>query len=138
MTYRFPPNGRIIPVDVVLTGPYGPFEIRLALDTGATRTHLVPNVLRKCGYDLAASRTRVHVNTVGGALELFTVPVLELNAVGIVRNSIRCVVGELPKWSSIHGLLGLDHFEGRKLLLDFARGRIVVGGRMALMWGSVR
>lgn len=134
MTYRFLSNARLITVRAVLTGPLGPVTLLMALDTGATQSLIDPDVLELVGYDLSKSIGRIRVNTSSGTVERSQVRVASLHALGVGHYTFPCVVGALPKRSAVRGLLGLDHFQGRKLLLDFARGRIVVGGRMALMW----
>jgi hypothetical protein len=134
MTYHFPLNGRLIPVEAILTGPLGQVELRMALDTGATQSLIDPDVLELCGYDLSKSSGRVRLNTSSGTVDRSSIRVFSLYALGVTHDAFPCVAGALPKRSAVRGLLGLDHFEGRKLLLDFSRGRIVVGGRMALLW----
>ncbi len=51
MSYPFDPNHRLIIVQAEVAGPSGSALLRLALDTGATRTLVNERLLMAVGYD---------------------------------------------------------------------------------------
>lgn len=124
MTYQFDPSKRLILVDALLTGPDGRMGIQLALDTGVSRTQLIPSVLENVGYHLDHAINRIKLNTAGGTVERFKLNIIELKSLGRSTFNPTTVVGELPPKSGIHSLLGLDHFQNMDLRIDFLRGVI--------------
>ncbi len=124
MAEAFDPGARLVLVRVRFTGPRQSFVLRLAVDTGATRTSIRSEFLRQLGFDLSRplSRTRLHTATGTAPATVFRVPAV--TALGRVRTEFLVAAHDLPLGTEADGLLGLDFFRGFVLTLDFARGRI--------------
>lgn len=61
MSYPFDPNHRLIIVQAEVAGPSGSALLRLALDTGATRTLVNERLLMAVGYDPTRISHRIQV-----------------------------------------------------------------------------
>jgi predicted aspartyl protease len=122
----FDPNARRVLVPVTVRGPRATHRFGFALDTGASRTTLRPELLRLLGFDLAnpvAVRDFRGV-TGGGRAPSFVAEAVTALGVTLTRFEIHAVS---PSASvTIDGLLGLDFLRGRVLTLDFARGRMAL------------
>jgi hypothetical protein len=68
MSFAFDPDSGLIVVRCELRGPSGEAILRLALDTGATRTTINAAMLTAIGYDPALSPERFQV-TMGSGVE---------------------------------------------------------------------
>lgn len=66
MTTSFDPTNGLIVIGAEIWGPAGSAILRLALDTGATRTLVNPALLTALGYDTALSHTRIEITTGSG------------------------------------------------------------------------
>jgi hypothetical protein len=123
MEFAFDPGAPNIVVPVFVTGPRRTWELKLALDTGATRTIIRPHVLASLGIvpPANARRGRIRSATGGAAAPFVAVP--HLLALGQVRANFDVLAHDLPPTVTHDGLLGLDFFRGLVLKLDFARGR---------------
>ena len=63
MSFIFNPHHRMIVVGAQLHGPSGRIVVRLALDTGSSRTMVAIAPLVTAGYDPALAGDRVRVTT---------------------------------------------------------------------------
>ena len=124
MTFRFDSNDGLIIVRTQLVGPSSTAIIRLALDTGATRTLVNTRILTTIGYDPGLAEERVEVTT-GSRIEYSPlVPVDHITCLGIQRTDMLVLSHTLPPSAGIDGLLGLDFFRSFKLTIDFQNGSI--------------
>ena len=114
----------LIFIRATLFGPTQPVILKLALDTGASRTVISHGRLLQAGYDPASSQDHVQLTT--GSITEFThrLPISRLRAFGIERTDLSVVAHTLPPAMRLDGLLGLDFLEGRKLTIDFRNGTI--------------
>ncbi len=122
MTTPFRSDKGLIILIAQLHGPKGSIPARLALDTGATSTVINQAPLVYVGYDpsVAAERTQV---TMGGSVEYSAILHIDrLEAPGETRESLRIVAHTLPPSASMEGVLGLDFFRDRRLIIDFTIG----------------
>jgi predicted aspartyl protease len=117
---------QLVVVSATLTGPSGPVECLLAVDTAATDTHISPYVLQLAGYDPAALFDPVTLLTVGGRLTTDRIRVARLRCLGQTATDFRVICHTVTATTRIDGLLGLDFLRGRVLTLDFVRGRIAL------------
>ena len=105
-------------------GPTGSVVLRLALDTGATRTIVNTAMLVAVGYDPALTAERVQVTT-GSAIEYVPRVVLaRIAALGQERSAISVLAHTLPPSAGVDGLLGLDFLRGQRLCVDFRGGSV--------------
>lgn len=126
MKVRFDPGQNIIVLPVRVSGPSGDIIARLALDTGASRTMLDWDVVVLLGYDPPAIPERVRITTASGVEFVPRVTVQKIEAIGEERRDFPVLCHTLPPSAMVDGLLGLDFFRGRKLLLDFGCGVLVL------------
>ena len=120
----FTPGRGPILLEAELSGPATIMVARLILDTGATTTLIKPNILLAVGYDLDYVAERVPVTTVDGERLAPRLQLNRLSALGRHRFGFSVVCFPLPTSDGIHGLLGLDFFQGTVLTIDFRVGRI--------------
>ena len=126
MTYRFDPSGGLIVVAVEIEGPTGFAVVRMALDTGATRTLVNSSLLVAAGYDLALVEDRIEVTTGSGIEYAARVELSKLTALGMKRYELPVLAHTLPPSAGVDGLLGIDFFAGRALTIDFSVGELKV------------
>ena len=126
MSTYFDLDLQLVVVLATLSGPRGPVECYLAVDTGATDTHVSPYVLQLAGYDTTALFDPVTLLTVGGRLTTDRVRVAGLQCLGHTASDFRVICHTVTATTRIDGLLGLDFLRGRVLTLDFVRGRIAL------------
>ena len=126
MTFRFEPNAALLLVRVELIGPTGKAFLKLALDTGATRTLINPEMLIAVGYDPTQATSYTDITTGSRVERAADVFVLGLTALGRTRQNLKVHAHALPPRASIDGLLGLDFFRGLNLNIDFRNGVITL------------
>jgi hypothetical protein len=126
MSFPFRSATGPITVDGSLSGPLGHVDLRLILDTGATISLILSNILITAGYDPDASPDRVAV-VMGGGIQLIPRVVLNrFSALGQHRLGLPVLAHTLPPAAGIDGLLGLDFLRGMVLTLDFRAGQITL------------
>ncbi len=123
MDGRFDPRLSSIFVFGELTGPKGRTHIRLAVDTGATRTVIRTSILQYLGYVNLPSTRAVRMTTASGVVPVALIDYCEIKALGQTR-TLSVVSHELPDTFEGHGLLGRDFFLGMQLTIDFSRNEI--------------
>jgi predicted aspartyl protease len=126
MTWPFNPQANSIIVRAELTGPLGSLIIRLALDTGATRTLVTPAILTAIGYDLTAATQSVQMVTASSTLPAPLIIVSKINALGLDRLNLPIIGHTLPVGCQLDGLLGLDFLQNTILTIDFRAGQITL------------
>jgi len=124
VTFRFDGNDGLIIVRTQLVGPSSTAILRLALDTGATRTLVNTRILTTIGCDPGLAEERVEVTTGSGVEYSPLVPVDHMTCLGIQRTDMMVLSHTLPPSTGIDGLLGLDFLRGFRLVIDFHNGSI--------------
>ncbi len=127
MSYSFDPEDGLVVIKAELQGPSGSAILRLALDTGATRTLVNAALLTSIGYDPAISPNRYEVTTGSGVEYVPRVVLTELRALGQKRSEFAVLCHTLPPSSGVDGVLGVDFFRRRILKIDFRAGKLSVG-----------
>ena len=126
MSATFDPREGLIIVPFEVWGPAGSAVLRLALDTGATVTVLSIAMLVAVGYDPALSPTRVQVTTGSGVEYAPRVTLSRILGLGQERVDFPVLGHTLPPSAGIDGLIGLDFFRDRNLVIDFRAGQITI------------
>lgn len=126
MSQTFNAQQGLILVQAELEGPAATVLLRLALDTGATRTLIDPGFLVSAGYDLSQVPTRVPATTASGTIQVLRLPVLRFRALGQERTNFPVLAHTPPPSASFDGLLGLDFVRGQTLTIDFRQGQILL------------
>ncbi len=126
MIFQFDPNAALLLVRVELVGPTGKAFLKLALDTGATRTLINPEMLTAVGYDPAQAASYTEITTGSRVERTADLFVARLAALGHEKLNLKVHAHALPSRASIDGLLGLDFFRGLNLNIDFRSGVITL------------
>ena len=113
-------------MSVRVYGPNGRVLMRMALDTGATRTLINVAHLVGLGYDPSLEPDRVQVTTGSGVEFAPLVTLHRVVALGQERVELPVLAHTLPPTAGIDGLLGLDFLRDRKLEIDFRQGRLLL------------
>jgi predicted aspartyl protease len=117
----------LIVVRAEITGPTGIAVVRLALDTGATRTLINAGLLVAVGYDPAATLERTEVTTGSGVEFAALVVISNIVAMGLERTDFPVLAHTLPPSAGVDGVLGLDYLRGQVLRIDFQDGQLTLG-----------
>ncbi len=128
MTFPFKrePDSGLILVSVVIDDKY---ELKMALDTGATHTTIDSNALYLLGYDLKDSTGIVEIETANGIIETELFEVQKFSSLGIIKKNFEIQVFDFLSrdiFSDYNGLLGLDFLEGTKFCIDTKQNLITI------------
>jgi predicted aspartyl protease len=124
VSFLFNPKGRLIFVRAEIVGPVASQIIRLALDTGSTRTAINRQILETVGYDSSWFTSRFQMTTASGSELADSLSVQTLRALGQERVLFPVICHSVPKAAGVDGLLGLDFFQDLVLTINFRSGRI--------------
>jgi hypothetical protein len=119
MPASFDAQHGLIVIPTRLWGPNGDVVVRLALDTGATRTLINWDPIVFIGYDPAGIGLRVEVTTGSGVEFVPEVCVHRLQALQQERLRFPVLCHTLPPSATVDGVLGLDFMRGYQLTVDF-------------------
>jgi gag-polyprotein putative aspartyl protease len=114
---------------IVIIASIDDYDVRLALDTGASSTVIDLTELLIAGYRKSDAIGSAEFETGKGNIMADTYQVAKMEAFGIKRenfilNSYDFLVNSVL--SAIHGVLGLDFFEGRKFCIDMDKREITI------------
>ena len=126
MSFRFEAGQGLIIVPAELWGPAGSAVLRLALDTGATRTLINVGLLVALGYDPALESDRIQVTTGSGVEFAPNVRLKKIVSLGQERTDFAVLAHTLPPSAGVDGLLGLDFMRDKRLTVDFGAGTLTL------------
>jgi hypothetical protein len=126
VSFIFNPHHRLIVVGAQLHGPSSRVVLRLALDTGASRTMVGIAPLVSAGYGPVLMGNRVQVTTPVGVEFLPRLTIERLSSLGCDRADLTVLGHSLPPRAGVDGLLGLDFLRGQRLSIDFREGAITL------------
>lgn len=126
MSVSFNARQGLVVVRAQVAGPTGVAVVRLALDTGATRTVINASLLVAVGYDPAATLERTEVTTGSGVEFAALVSVARIVALGRKLIGFPVLAHTLPPSAGVDGVLGLDFLRGHVLTIDFVKGRLTL------------
>ncbi len=126
MSFRFDPHGDLIILPARFYRGYRPEVVRLALDTGATRTVISRQIALYLGYELATLREQARIITGSGAVSVPLLSVDRIEALGKAATNLRVLCHTLPSRAGIDGVLGLDFLRGQRLVIDFRAGLLAL------------
>lgn len=115
---------KLIVVRALVLGPQREIGVKLALDTGATRTVIGLSTLILAGYDIEGIQEKTRITTASGKIWAPQLMIKKLTAIDLTCEDMTVSCHELPVDSSVDGLLGLDFFKGKCLTIDFRQGRL--------------
>jgi hypothetical protein len=126
MSQAFDAQQGLILLEAELEGPLATVVLRLALDTGATRTLIDCGYLVSAGYDLSQAPTQVPMMSASGVILVPRLSVRRFRALGQERTNFLVLAHAPPPSASFDGLLDLDFFRGQTLTIDFRHGQILL------------
>jgi predicted aspartyl protease len=121
---RFDRRDRLILIRAVIHGPLGRLNLRLALDTGSTRTVIDPLRLSAIGINRDDCTGTLKMTTASGSGEAQLVTIPRLQSLGLDWHDPTIARYRLPSGLAFDGLLGLDVLRDIRLTIDFKRGEI--------------
>jgi predicted aspartyl protease len=126
MIFPLDPAEPLIVVTARVFGPSGQSILRLALDTGATSSMVVPKQLQRIGYDLGKALVRTTVFTANGVASGSKISLEEIESLGKTYTNFPVFCTPLPSGTGIDGVLGLDFLRGTRLTIDFRMGILIL------------
>ena len=126
MSFTFDPESGLVVVNAEISGPSGAAVLRVALDTGASRTLINAAILTATGYDPALAPERFQVTTGSGIEYVPRVFIDEMSALGQKRSAFPVLCHTLPPSAGVDGVLGVDFLREQVLTIDFRNGTIDV------------
>jgi aspartyl protease family protein len=126
MSISFDGQQGLVVVRAQVTGCSGNAIVRLALDTGATRTLINAGLLMAVGYDPTATLERTEVTTGSGVEFAALVTISKVVALGREIIDFPVLAHTLPPSAGVDGVLGLDFLRGQVLRIDFHNGRLTL------------
>ena len=101
---RFDPTANLIVVRARILGPLGEVVLKLALDTGATDTLIVPYILDELGY---CARDVINITATTGVVDEqpgYELPVKRFAALGFEFSDFIVNAQDLHERAILHGL----------------------------------
>ncbi len=126
MSSSFEPNDELVIVKATAYCPTGVAFLKLALDPGATGSMINTAMMVAIGLDPALSQERREVVTGSGIEFAPKVFIPEFHSLGIKVKNYPVLCHTLPQGAMVDGVLGLDFFRNKKLVIDFQKGLISV------------
>ena len=123
---RFDPSDNLILVRAWLWGPRGKAKLDLALDTAATHTHIVPDIVDELGYSPRHGEGITMVHSAIGQEPGYLLRVSRFQALGFSTGDFRIHVHDLGEGVGVDGLLGLTFLRRFNLEIRPAEGRLLV------------
>jgi predicted aspartyl protease len=126
MSVAFDSTRPLIVVPATLSGPTSETVVKMAVDTGATKTVIRTAILASLGYDPATATEHVRAATASAIEVIPKIRVARFDALGHSRSGFEVLGHALPPSSQVDGLLGLDFLRLRKLTIDFENGLLTL------------
>jgi len=123
---RFDPSDSLIVVRAWVWGPRGKAKLDLALDTAATHTHIVPDIIDELGYSPRQGDGTTVVHSAIGEEPGYLLRVSRFQALGFSTSDFRIHVHDLGDGVGVDGLLGLTFLRRFNLEIRPAEGRLLV------------
>lgn len=123
---RFDPSDSLIIVEAWLWGPRGKAKLDLALDTAATHTHIVPDIVDELGYSPRLGEQITSVQSAIGREPGYLMRVSRFKALGFSATDFRVHVHDLGEGLGIDGLLGLTFLRQFNIEIRPVEGRLLV------------
>jgi hypothetical protein len=104
-------------------------KLSLAIDTGASHSVIDLSMMIITGYEIQDALQIVELETAKGIVEAYIFKVNEISALGQTIKDIEVCSYDFFDhniFTTIHGVIGLDFFNGKDLLISFKRFEIEV------------
>jgi predicted aspartyl protease len=123
---RFTAGQDLIVVRGTVEGPRGIASIRLVVDTGASRTIIVPEILDDIGYSARNGQVTSTVSSAIGRERGYSLRVERFATLGFAMNRFVVHVFDLMDHSKFDGLIGLNFLRHFNYEVRSAEGCIVL------------
>jgi predicted aspartyl protease len=123
---RFETDANLILVTATIAGPRGEAELRLAIDTGATETIIVPGVIEELGYSARDAEVMTHACSTLGSDDGYLLRVVRFATLGFAMADFPIHVFELADHEPFDGLVGLSFLRWFNYQVRSDEGRILV------------
>ena len=120
----FDRKAALIVVPVTVKKGVDIMEFRFAVDTGATISLIDASVMTRLGYTTADSIRTTHTITASKTETVHEYSLDNIMAIGLIRRNFKVISRELPMGLGIDGLLGLNFFKNKELIIDFKLSEI--------------
>ncbi len=100
--------------------------LRLALDTGCSRTIIPFEIAQRIGCNAAGSSKRTRIITGSGIEIVPLVNLKSIKALGKTLRNLEVACHDLPAEGFVDGLLGLDFLKNFNLCVKFKKGMIEI------------
>src|SRR5438876_7856621 len=104
----FAPRRELIFVTGTIEGPRGVTDVKLVVDTGASQTIVVPEILDEIGYSPRDGLVTRTTSTAIGREQGYILRVARFATLGFALNDFLVHVFDLEDRSSFDGLIGLN------------------------------
>jgi len=125
-TTAFSPRRDLIYVSGAIEGPRGATELSLIVDTGATHTIIVPEILDEIGYSARDGLRRSDITTAISREQGYTLQVARFATLGFAIDPFIVHVFDLEEASRFDGLVGLNFLRLFNYEVRSAEGRILL------------
>jgi predicted aspartyl protease len=122
----FETSQKLIFVEGQIKGPRATMQLRLVLDTGASETLIIPEVLDEIGYRPRDGEGLTTVSSALGREHGYRLRVAELSTLGFWLRNHPVNVLDLGDSNDIHGLIGLSFLKLFDYEVRSDEGRILV------------
>ena len=123
---RFDPTDDLIIVKAWLYGPRGYRPLSLALDTAASETHVVPEIVDDLGYSPRHGEAITSVSSAIGKEPGYMLRVSRFASLGFSFPDFPVHVHDLPDGIGIDGLLGLSFLRRFNYEIRSKEGRVLI------------
>lgn len=124
--WRFDPDDDLIIVKARVFGRHGDRLLNLALDTAASHTHILPDIIDELGYSPAEGEAITSVTSAIGKERGYMLRVQRFESLGFGFDDFSIHVHDLPTGIGLDGLLGLSFLKRFNYEIRSAEGRILV------------
>lgn len=123
---RFDPADDLIIVRARVHGPWGSRPLTVALDTAASDTHIIPEVIDDLGYSPRQGEVITSVRSAIGIERGYMLRVARFASLGFTFSDFPVHVHDLPDGIGIDGLLGLSFLKRFNYEIRSVEGRILI------------
>ena len=112
----------VVPVSIKKGGTI--LDFNFAIDTGASVSLIDIDVMLAIGYKKNDCIRTVDTVTASKKETAFEFEIDSIKAIGLIRRNFKVISRSLPVGLGIDGLLGLNFFKNRELIIDFKLSEI--------------
>ena len=107
----------IVPVSIKLNTVV--FDFNFAIDTGASISLIDMDVLHAIGFQEELAIRTIQTMTASRQEQAYEFELPNIKAIGLIRRNFKVISRNLPSGLGIDGLLGLNFFKNKELVIDF-------------------